>query len=130
MCRIISDQNGDTRSPKRPCTEYRSVLAERNSFASPVKDRLLAFSNLKSKLPPPLQSAFARYNLNFQFCRDNLCFLLCIEQSLYLLCSPTRPNPGGGGETCAETGINIFFGKVLHLYDTINFNDFIKILMI
>lgn len=26
--------------------------------------------------------------------------------------SPTRPNPGGGGETCAETGIDIFFGKV------------------
>ncbi|KAJ7982383.1 Retinoblastoma-related protein [Quillaja saponaria] len=80
-------QNGDIRSPKRPCTEYRSVL-ERNSFASPVKDRLLPISNLKSKLPPPLQSAFA---------------------------SPTRPNPGGGGETCAETGINIFFGKIIKL---------------
>ncbi|KAI4332948.1 hypothetical protein L6164_017814 [Bauhinia variegata] len=79
-------QNGDTRSPKRLCTEYRNVLAERNSFTSPVKDRLLPFSNVKSKLPlPPLQSAFA---------------------------SPTRPNPGGGGETCAETGINIFFGKI------------------
>lgn len=26
--------------------------------------------------------------------------------------SPTRPNPGGGGETCAETAINVFFGKV------------------
>ncbi|CAN0862962.1 Retinoblastoma-related protein [Linum grandiflorum] len=85
-------QNGDMRSPKRPCTDYRSVLVERNSFTSPVKrnsftspvkDRLLA---LKSKLPPAaLQSAFA---------------------------SPTRPNPGGGGETCAETGINIFFGKI------------------
>ncbi|XP_057721119.1 retinoblastoma-related protein isoform X1 [Arachis stenosperma] len=76
-------QNGDTMSPKRLCTEYR------NSFASPVKDRLLPFSNLKSKLPPPpLQSAFA---------------------------SPTKPNPGGGGETCAETGINIFFGKIIKL---------------
>lgn len=32
------------------------------------------------------------------------------------MCSPTRPNPGGGGETCAETGINIFFGKVWHTY--------------
>lgn len=30
----------------------------------------------------------------------------------YLFCSPTRPNPVGGGETCAETGINIFFSKV------------------
>ncbi|XP_031262887.1 retinoblastoma-related protein [Pistacia vera] len=79
-------QNGDIRSPKRPCTDYRSVLVERNTFTSPVKDRLLALNNLKSKfLPPPLQSAFA---------------------------SPTRPNPGGGGETCAETGINIFFTKI------------------
>ncbi|XP_022765709.1 retinoblastoma-related protein-like isoform X2 [Durio zibethinus] len=75
-------QNGDVRSPKRLCTDYRSVLVERNSFTSPVKDRLLAFSNLKKA---PLQSAFA---------------------------SPTRPNPGGGGETCAETGINIFFSKI------------------
>ncbi|EEF32393.1 retinoblastoma-related protein isoform X2 [Ricinus communis] len=83
---ISPGQNGDIRSPKRPCTDYRSVLVERNSFTSPVKDRLLAFTNLKSKLPPPpLQSAFA---------------------------SPTRPNPGGGGETCAETGINIFFSKI------------------
>ncbi|KAK9912658.1 hypothetical protein M0R45_036510 [Rubus argutus] len=46
-------------------------------------------SNLKSKLPPPpLQSAFA---------------------------SPTRPNPGGGGETCAETGVSIFFSKIIKL---------------
>ncbi|KAL6288867.1 hypothetical protein ACE6H2_006377 [Prunus campanulata] len=82
-------QNGDIRSPKRLCTDYRSVLLERNSFTSPVKDRLLASSNLKSKLPPPpLQSAFA---------------------------SPTRPNPGGGGETCAETGISIFFSKIVKL---------------
>ncbi|KAK8643255.1 hypothetical protein V6N13_012559 [Hibiscus sabdariffa] len=75
-------QNGDVRSPKRLCTDYRSVLVERNSFTSPVKDRLLGFSNLRKV---PLQSAFA---------------------------SPTRPNPGGGGETCAETGINIFFSKI------------------
>ncbi|XP_052485747.1 retinoblastoma-related protein isoform X6 [Gossypium raimondii] len=75
-------QNGDVRSPMRPCTELRSVLVERNAFTSPVKDRLLALNNLKKA---PLQSAFA---------------------------SPTRPNPGGGGETCAETGISIFFGKI------------------
>ncbi|KAL2559974.1 Retinoblastoma-related protein 1 [Forsythia ovata] len=82
-------QNGDIRSPKRVCTEYRSVLVERNSFTSPVKDRLLALNNLKSKLTPALQSAFA---------------------------SPTRPNPGGGGgETCAETAINVFFGKIVKL---------------
>ncbi|WCJ39170.1 Retinoblastoma-related protein [Euphorbia peplus] len=78
-------KSADIRSPKRPCPDYRSVLVERNSFTSPVKDRLLAFSNLKSKIPPPLQSAFA---------------------------SPTRPNPGGGGETCAETAISIFFCKI------------------
>ncbi|PIM97827.1 Rb (Retinoblastoma tumor suppressor)-related protein [Handroanthus impetiginosus] len=82
-------QNGDIRSPKRVCTEYRSVLVERNSFTSPVKDRLLALNNLKSKFPPPvLQSAFA---------------------------SPTRPNPGGGGETCAETAVNVFFSKIVKL---------------
>ncbi|KAF3434261.1 hypothetical protein FNV43_RR25364 [Rhamnella rubrinervis] len=79
--------NGDIRSPKRPSTDFRSVLVERNSFTSPVKDRLLSLSNLKSK-PPALQSAFA---------------------------SPTRPNPGGGGETCAETGINMFFSKIIKL---------------
>ncbi|XP_052205524.1 retinoblastoma-related protein isoform X2 [Diospyros lotus] len=82
-------QNGDVPSPKRLCTEYRSVLVERSSFASPVKDRLLAFNNIKSKLPPPaLQSAFA---------------------------SPTRPNPGAGGETCAEAAISIFFSKIVKL---------------
>ncbi|CAI9093324.1 OLC1v1028798C2 [Oldenlandia corymbosa var. corymbosa] len=81
--------NGDIRSPKRLCTELRSVLVERNSFTSPVKDRLMALNNLKSKFPSPaLQSAFA---------------------------SPTRPNPGGGGETCAETAISVFFGKIVKL---------------
>ncbi|XP_011086897.2 retinoblastoma-related protein isoform X2 [Sesamum indicum] len=82
-------QNGDIRSPKRVCMEYRSVLVERNPFTSPVKDRLLGLNNLKPKLPPPiLQSAFA---------------------------SPTRPNPGGGGETCAETAVNVFFSKIIKL---------------
>ena len=33
----------------------------------------------------------------------------------------TRANPGGGGETCAETGISIFFGKVLHFNDVIRY---------
>ncbi|KAK6920509.1 Retinoblastoma-associated protein, A-box [Dillenia turbinata] len=85
----LPGQNGDIRSPKRLCTELRSVLVERNSFTSPVKDRLLGLSTPKSKsLPPPLQSVFA---------------------------SPMRPNPGGGGETCAETGINIFFSKIVKL---------------
>ncbi|CAO2833862.1 unnamed protein product [Amaranthus hypochondriacus] len=80
-------QNGDMRSPKRTLSEYRSVLVDRNSFTSPVKERLI--NNLKQKLTPPaLQSAFA---------------------------SPTRLSPGGGGETCAETGVNIFFSKIVKL---------------
>lgn len=58
---ILPGKNIDLRSPKRVCTEYRSVLVERNSFTSPVKDRLLGINNLKSKiLSPALQSAFAR----------------------------------------------------------------------
>ncbi|KAK4748921.1 hypothetical protein SAY87_015507 [Trapa incisa] len=81
--------SGEIRSPKRLCNEFRSVLVERNSFTSPVKDRLLAFSNTKTKLSaPPLQSAFA---------------------------SPTRPNPASGGETCAEAAISIFFAKITKL---------------
>ncbi|CAH9069039.1 unnamed protein product [Cuscuta epithymum] len=82
-------QNIDMRSPKRLCTEYRSLLVERNPFTSPVKDRLLALNHLKGKPPlPALQSAFA---------------------------SPTRPNPGGGGETCAETVLSVFFSKISKL---------------
>lgn len=85
----VSVQNGDIRSPKRVCTEYRSALVERNSFTSPVKDRLLGLNNLKPKLPQHAwQSTFA---------------------------SPTRPIPGGGGETCAETAITVFFGKIVKL---------------
>ncbi|KAK6945425.1 Retinoblastoma-associated protein, B-box [Dillenia turbinata] len=81
--------NGDMQSPRRLCTEFRSVLVERNSVISPMSDCLLALSSPKSKsLQPLLQSAFA---------------------------SPARPNPGGGGETCAEMGINVFFGKIVKL---------------
>ncbi|XP_057866419.2 retinoblastoma-related protein isoform X3 [Cryptomeria japonica] len=67
------------------------VSGVNNSFVSPAKDRssaFLAFSSTKSRLQPPLQTAFA---------------------------SPTRPCSAGGGETCAETGINVFFQKVLKL---------------
>ena len=70
------------KSPKRQCTDYRSILVERNSFTSPVKDRLLAFGNVKSKmLPPPLQSAFARYILviNFFFFNLNSINLVCFS---------------------------------------------------
>ncbi|KAJ6799943.1 retinoblastoma-related protein isoform X1 [Iris pallida] len=83
----IADEVGDPQTPKKQCNERRNVLVERNSFTSPVKERLLTFNGLKLKLPP-LQSAFA---------------------------SPTRPNPAGGGETCAETGINLFFSKIVKL---------------
>ncbi|KAG8048109.1 hypothetical protein GUJ93_ZPchr0008g13043 [Zizania palustris] len=77
-----SPDNDEIRSPKRACTERRNVLVDSNSFRSPVKD------TLKSKLLPPLQSAFA---------------------------SPTRPNPAAGGELCAETGIGVFLSKITKL---------------
>ncbi|OEL36267.1 Retinoblastoma-related protein 3 [Dichanthelium oligosanthes] len=77
-----SPDKDEVRSPKRACTERRNVLVDSNSFRSPVKDII------RSKLPPPLQSAFA---------------------------SPTRPNPSAGGETCAETGIGVFFSKIAKL---------------
>lgn len=120
FCCHFSGQNGDVRSPKRVFTDYRSVLVERNSFASPVKDRLLAFNNHKGRLPPPLQSAFARYLLGNSAgeCSAKLhlhytqYYLFSNGSICVLMCSPTRQNPGGGGETCAETGINIFFSKV------------------
>ncbi|KAI0511454.1 hypothetical protein KFK09_012084 [Dendrobium nobile] len=86
-CENFSDLNGDAPSPKKQCTEYRNVLVERSSFTSPIKDRTLATNSPKSKLPP-LQSAFA---------------------------SPTRPSPSGGGETCAEISINVFFSKIVKL---------------
>ncbi|KAI8538553.1 hypothetical protein RHMOL_Rhmol09G0112700 [Rhododendron molle] len=38
---------GDMRSPKRLCTEYRSLLVEWNPFTSPVKDRFLVLNNLQ-----------------------------------------------------------------------------------
>ncbi|KAI8539138.1 hypothetical protein RHMOL_Rhmol09G0157900 [Rhododendron molle] len=67
MCAIFTEeenptgQNGDMWSPKRLCTEYRSLLVERNPFTSPVKDCFLVLNNLKSKLPPPaLQCALAK----------------------------------------------------------------------
>uniref|UniRef100_A0A0D9XA92 Retinoblastoma-related protein 1 n=1 Tax=Leersia perrieri TaxID=77586 RepID=A0A0D9XA92_9ORYZ len=78
-----SPDKDEVRSPKRACTERRNVLVDNNnSFRSPVKDIL------KSKLLPPLQSAFA---------------------------SPTRPNPAAGGELCAETGIGVFLSKIAKL---------------
>ncbi|KAF6134022.1 hypothetical protein GIB67_038313 [Kingdonia uniflora] len=80
------DQNGDIRSPKRVCTGNRIGSEERNFFSSPEKDGLLAHKSPKLKLAPPLQSAFA---------------------------SPTRLV--GGGETSAETGINVFLSKIIKL---------------
>ncbi|KAJ3681300.1 hypothetical protein LUZ60_015789 [Juncus effusus] len=76
----------NVRSPKRPRVELR--LADQSSFRSPVKEQLnMAFSPLKSKLLH-LQSSFA---------------------------SPTRITPAGGGQTGADTGIEMFFNKVTKL---------------
>ncbi|XP_031486924.1 retinoblastoma-related protein-like [Nymphaea colorata] len=83
-----SFDNHASTSPKKVISDPAGVLLERNSFTSPVKEHLVSFSCFKTKLQPPLQSAFA---------------------------SPTRPNPAEAGETCAETGINVFFRKVLKL---------------
>jgi retinoblastoma-like protein 1 len=91
-----SDLNVDTpSSPQRLATtvvssETIGVTGEHNSFVSPVKERSSAFSAFpgKSRPQPPLQSAFA---------------------------SPTRPSLAGGGETCAETIMYVFFQKVLKL---------------
>lgn len=91
-----SDPNVDTpSSPQRLANtvvsnETTGVMGEHNSFVPPVKERSSAFSAFpgKSRQQPPLQSAFA---------------------------SPTRPNPYGGGETCADTTIYVFCQKVLKL---------------
>lgn len=64
---------------------------ESASFMSPARgpSAFTAFSSpQKSRAMPPLLLAFA---------------------------SPQRPNPQAGGETCAETCINVFFQKVLKL---------------
>lgn len=98
----------EVRSPKRACTERRNVLVDSNSFRSPVKDVI------KSKLPP-LQSAFARLIFLSDFF-VNYCLSWMLKwlfpPFFYSYCSPTRPNPAAGGETCAETGIGVFFSKV------------------
>lgn len=105
MFHVVQDE---VRSPKRACTERRNVLVDSNSFRSPVKDII------KSKLPPPLQSAFARLIfLSDFFVNSCLSWMLKWKFALcYSYCSPTRPNPAAGGETCAETGIGVFFSKV------------------
>ncbi|CAM6129031.1 unnamed protein product [Calypogeia fissa] len=62
------------------------------NLLSPVKERPSAFSAftspVKSRPQPPLQTVFA---------------------------SPQKPGPPGGGETCADTVINVFILKVLKL---------------
>lgn len=68
-----------------------AISGSRNCLVSPPRVRpsaFSAFSTPNSKLQPPLQSAFA---------------------------SPQRPSPLKGGETCAETVINIFLQKVMKL---------------
>ncbi|CAD5177634.1 unnamed protein product [Musa acuminata subsp. malaccensis] len=79
------DNRGDARSPKRPCTENRSLFVQCNSTPT-RKEHMLTFNYLKFKTPP-LQSKFA---------------------------SPSQPNPAGG-EICAETVIRVFCNKILKL---------------
>lgn len=131
---VVTDQNGEARSPKRACNEFRSVLVERNSFTPPTKERLLTFNSLKSRVLT-LQPTFARFDhlspvLKFEFYIS--IYLYVLYKSIYLsiyiyICnhmnhikstfnsfgSPNQRNPVGGGETCAEIGIKIFFSKAM-----------------
>eukprot|EP00249_Psilotum_nudum_P024606 c29235_g1_i5 orf=213-3407(+) len=70
-----------------------STLVDQTSapLVFPIRDRqsaLPSFTSVKFRGQPPLQSAFA---------------------------SPRKASPTGGGETCAETVINVFLQKVLKL---------------
>ena len=89
------------RPPKRVCADYRSVLVERNSYTSTVKDRFIAFNNLNPNLPPPLQSALARcqpqsqdeaYINNWHHIISKLSFLRLRKPSLLLTISPNTRN--------------------------------------
>jgi retinoblastoma-like protein 1 len=75
-----------------PQTLINGAGDQAGNLLSPLKDRPSAFSAfsspVKSRPQPTLQSVFA---------------------------SPQKPSPLGGGETCAETVINVFFLKVLKL---------------
>ncbi|TVU04841.1 hypothetical protein EJB05_47978 [Eragrostis curvula] len=66
----------------------RACTEKRNVLVDNNSFRSPVKDILKLKLLPPLQSAFA---------------------------SPTRPNPAAGGETCAESGIGVFFSKIAKL---------------
>ncbi|XP_074580565.1 retinoblastoma-related protein-like isoform X1 [Curcuma longa] len=82
---VFPDNRGEPRSPKRLCTESRSLLPQWGSTPT-GKKHTLNFSCFKFK-SPPLQSKFA---------------------------SPSQSNPAGG-EIYAETGIKVFFNKILKL---------------
>ncbi|KAG6471871.1 hypothetical protein ZIOFF_069318 [Zingiber officinale] len=79
------DNRGEPRSPKRLCTESKSLLPQCGSTPT-GKKHILSFSCFKFK-SPSLQSKFA---------------------------SPSQSNPAGG-EIYAETGIKVFFNKILKL---------------
>lgn len=95
-------QLGESQGPASPSskipTSSKSFLGTSTSIekggsgiATPVKEQPSAFSTFtagKTRMQPSLQSAFA---------------------------SPQKPSPVGGGETCAETVILVFFQKVLKL---------------
>lgn len=47
------------------------------------------------------------------------CLNLYVRNSMCGWCSPQRPNPHAGGETCAETCINVFFQKVTFVIENL-----------
>lgn len=53
-------------------------------------------------------------------------FLVPLVTHCLLVCSPTRPIPGGGGETCAETAMTVIFGKVFHPRNYSNYFFFVS----
>ncbi|KAL6654159.1 hypothetical protein ACP70R_007624 [Stipagrostis hirtigluma subsp. patula] len=84
---LAGHDKNDPQSPKRPCSESRNTVVDRNLQTPPRKQSHLVSSSLKAKWHP-LQSTFA---------------------------SPTVSNPVGGKEKCAEITVQIFFSKILKL---------------
>ncbi|KAG0563583.1 hypothetical protein KC19_8G043100 [Ceratodon purpureus] len=91
----VSPPHQGSAAPVKANGSAAAVSAEQavnTSFMSPGRrpSAFAAFNSpsKRSQMPPLLLSAFA---------------------------SPQRPNPHAGGETCAETAINVFFQKVMKL---------------
>eukprot|EP00850_Spirogloea_muscicola_P022118 SM000278S10005 [mRNA] locus=s278:144950:148772:+ [translate_table: standard] len=99
LCCLPGEPPGSPRSPQASSRLPNGISIGSPSpirFASPGGDRISAFSTFASPAkreaarmqPPPLQSTFA---------------------------SPQRPNPSGGGESCAEAITSAFLHKVARL---------------